>query len=239
VDHLLHDTVRLLARVTQHVSVAATVRESGVTIRQVTINGLTPQRALMVVVLSNADVEDHMIEASPELTLSDLQTVGQVLTTAVEGRTLRQLLRQAPPAGANLKPAAANLLSRSWRAVKAVARSKSSGKLLSEGTAYLLSQPEFQRDFGALTEVVQALEDANVLHSALDGSAGLAVTIGRENSQDALKRLAVIAARFHVGGEDAGAIAVIGPTRMDYDRAIPLVEQTAKALSEALTRLMR
>jgi heat-inducible transcriptional repressor len=117
----------------------------------------------------------------------------------------------------------------------------SGGKVYAEGTSYLLAQPEFQRDVSALSDIVQLLEDADVLHGVLDQPTeqGAAVKIGRENTEDSLKRLAVIASRFHIGGEDAGAIAIIGPTRMRYDESIPVVERTAKALSDALTRLTR
>lgn len=241
VEELLADTCRILARVTQHVSVAATLRERSVTVRQVSLTSITPQRALMVVVFSNASVEDRLIESSPDLTAEDLARVAHVMTQASEGVKLKPLSRRSTPSNEDLKPSSQNLLSRAWRELRSLAKSKSEGKVISEGTAYLVNQPEFQRDYQALMEIVQALEDANVLQEAIEGPAlsETGVAIGRENTAEALKRLAVIAARFYINGEDAGAIAVIGPTRMHYESTVPLVRQTARALTDALTRLSK
>lgn len=240
-EDLLVDTCRLLARMTQHVSVAATLRESSVTVRQISLTSITPQRALMVVVLSNAVVEDCMIESSPDVTATELAEIAHILTQHAEGQRFRALSRKPPPSAEHLKPSSAAVLNRAYKELRALARGKSEGKVIAEGTAYLINQPEFQRDYEALTQVVQALQDANLLQEAIEAPAmhDSGVSIGKENAAEALQKLAVIAARFYVDGEDAGAIAVIGPTRMHYERTIPLVRQTARALTHALSRLMK
>lgn len=241
VDDLLADTCRLLARMTQHVSVAATLRESSVSVRQISLTGITPQRALMVVVLSNAVVEDCIIETTPDVTPAHLAEVAQIMTQHAEGHKFRALSRKPPPPSDNLKPPSAAVLGRAYRELRALARRRSEGKVIAEGTAYLINQPEFQSDYEALTQVVQALQDANLLQEAIEAPAmhDSSVSIGKENAAEALQRLAVIAARFYVDGDNAGAIAVIGPTRMHYERIIPLVRQTARALTHALSRLMK
>lgn len=240
-DELLSETCRLLARMTQYVSVAATVRERSVFVKQVSISNVTQQRALLVVFFSNGGVEDKLIEATPDLTLEDLHRVSEAITKNCEGLKLSAIGRKTNIQHDSFKPSAHALLNRGWKAVRTIAKTMAGGKVITEGTSYLLGQPEFQKDFGALSGIVQALEDSVAIQGALDrpGDANTSITIGRENETEKLHRLAVIASRFYVNNEEAGSLAIIGPTRMKYEQTIPLVEQTARALSDALTRLMR
>lgn len=240
-DELLSETCRLLARMTQYVSVAATVRERSVFVRQVSISNVTQQRALLVVVFSNGAVEDKIIEATPDLTLEDLHRVSEAITKGCEGLRLSAIARKPQLQYDSLKPSAQALLHRGWKAVRSIAKSMAAGKVITEGTSYLLGQPEFQKDFGALSGIVQALEDSAAIQGALDrpGDSNTSVTIGKENETAKLQHLAVIASRFFVNNEEAGSLAIIGPTRMKYEQTIPLVEQTARALSDALTKLLR
>jgi heat-inducible transcriptional repressor len=195
----------------------------------------------MVAVLSNALVEDRLIEVPPDITSEDLNRIAHLVTQACEGVRLKPLARKAQPPVEHLRPSLQTTYARVWRELRSLAKAKSMGKVIAEGTAYLVNQPEFQKDYEALTNIVQALEDANVLQEAIQAPAatGSGVSIGRENAAGALQRLAIIAAQFFVDGEDAGTIAVIGPTRMNYQATIPLVRQTARALTDALSRLMK
>ncbi len=240
-EDILTETCRLLARMTQYVSVAATVRERAVYVRQVSISSVSLQRALLVVMFSNGVVKDKLIEATPDLTIEDLHIVSETIFKNCEGLKLSVISRKTNLKFGSLKPSAVELLNKGWKAVRSIAKQMASGKVITEGTAFLMSQPEFQKDFGTLSSIVQTLEDSNAIHGVLDRHAegNTSVTIGRENEAEQLKRLAVIASRFYIDNEEAGSLAIIGPTRMKYEKTIPLVEHTAKALSDALTKLLR
>jgi heat-inducible transcriptional repressor len=105
-----------------------------------------------------------------------------------------------------------------------------------EGNAQALDQPEFS-DVNKLKELLRALEDKSALLNLLERSlngAGLMVSIGSENVDVRLSDLSVVAAAYATGSAAFGSVAVVGPVRMDYDRVIPLVDYTAKALSRML-----
>lgn len=240
-EELLLQTTQLLSRLTQHVSLAATIREQGIAIRQVSMTGLTPQRALMIVVLNTGEIENRLIEASPDITLDDLHNVSEIITREVESTKLRSIIRKTTPHASHLKPSAQALLSKAWKSLKHLCSKLSVGKVITGGTNCLIAQPEFQKDIEALSEIVSALENEHILQDAIQKTAEIpkGVSIGKENEQDLLKRLAVIATKFYVKDEEAGTIAIIGPTRMDYERIIPLVENAAKSLSLALSKLLK
>ena len=109
--------------------------------------------------------------------------------------------------------------------------------LFGEGQEFMLAQPEFQRNAGLLAELMETLTESEVLIDALSVPGETqTVTIGRENRSERLHPVSVVRRSFFVGENEAGVVALIGPTRMRYDTGIPLVTFTAQALSESLTR---
>lgn len=239
-EALLVETCRVLSRLTEYVSVAATFSDPQASILSIDFAGITKDRILMTVVVSNGLVENKILEGTPNLTLGDLHRLSIEFTKHCADVALRSLQRRAAPDFEGAAPILSEIAQRAWKAVKAVARSASSGKVLAEGTQFLLHQPEFRQDVAALSRIVDALSDAEIMQDALDSSdAEKSVTIGRENVSEAMHALSVVAGRFYIGDREAGAIAVVGPTRMRYSSTIPLVETAARALTEALARLRR
>ncbi len=237
-EGLLRDTVRALSRVTQLLGVATTVRDPGVTVRAAVVSALGPSQALMVLALSNGHVENRMIECPGGLTLVDLGKVNEALALATVGQTLRSLSRAKAPSLQG-SPAAEMLSTTLWTQIRAIARAGSRGVLVTEGEEFMLAQPEFQRDLTSLQALLHELADSDVLYEALaPGEEARAVTIGKENRSAPMQRLSVVRHSFFVGGTEAGVIALVGPTRMRYDRGMPLVAFTAQALSESLTRFL-
>ncbi|MER3413046.1 MAG: heat-inducible transcription repressor HrcA [Armatimonadota bacterium] len=247
---LLRETCRCLARLTQYVSVAVTAGERSLTVKQVSLTSLSPERALLILVLSSGAIENRIVSASPDVTLRELHSVATSLNQACEGRSLYQIGRSTALDVSHLSGPAARLAQEAWQELRAVAKTSTAGRAFAEGTAMLLAHPEFQRDYELLRGLVQIMDDPAVLAALIERTADgqeratatrptALVRIGRENPHEVLQRLAVVASRFHAAEEEAGTIAVIGPTRMRYTETIPLVETAAGALSDALTRLMR
>lgn len=236
-ESLLRDTVRVLSRVTHLLGVATTVRDAGVTVRTAIVSALGPTQALLVLALSNGHVANRMLECPGGLTLADIGVVNDALARATVGKTVRDLVRAKVPTvlGASVEKFMASL----WAHIRALAREATRGVMVTEGEEFMLAQPEFQRDLASLQALLGELADSDVLYEALaPGEASTPVTIGRENRGEPMKRLSVIRHSFFVGSTEAGVIALVGPTRMRYDRGMPLVAFTAQALSESLTRYL-
>lgn len=236
-EGLLRDTVRVLSRVTHLLGAATTVRDPSVTVRTAVVSALGPSQALLVLALSNGHVENRMVECPGGLTLADIGAVNEGLSNATVGKTLRSLVRAKPPSSP-ATPAADKFAANLWGLIRAIAKEGSQGLLVTEGEEFMLAQPEFQRDVSSLHAMLQELTDSDVLYEALaPGLETRTVTIGKENKAP-MQRLSVIRHSFYVGGTEAGVIALVGPTRMPYDKGLPLVQFTAQALSESLTRFL-
>lgn len=234
---LLRDTTKALSRLTHLLTAATIVRDVNVTVRTAVVSALGPSQALLVLVLSNGHVENRMIECPPGLTLQDIGKANEALNQTAIGKTLRWLTRNKAPGGSN-NPALDKLVGVLWSTIRGMARDLTRGRVTTEGEEFLFGQPEFQRDAAAFSQLLEELKESDLLLDALSAPTDQpqAVTIGRENKNEKLHQLTVIRQAFFVGENEAGAIALIGPTRMRYDTGIPLVNYTARALSDSLTR---
>jgi heat-inducible transcriptional repressor len=234
---VLRDTVRALSRLLNLLSVATTVRQMDVIIRTVVISALGPSQALLVIALSNGHVENRLIEVPVGITLTDIGRTNEVLSSLI-GKNIRSLIRMKTPTVEDAG-APARLVAIVWSQLRAISRNLTRGKLVTEGEEFLFAQPEFRRDAGALSHLLTELVDGDTLYEAVNpGEGAQTVTIGQENRDAKLQDLSVIRQSFYVGDQEAGVIAVIGPTRMQYNRGISLVDFTAKALTESLTRYL-
>lgn len=239
-EGLLIETCKVLSRLTHYVTIAATFPDQASRILSVEFAGITRERILMTVVFNNGLVENKILEGRADLTLGDLHQLSVEFAKAVGEQPTKTIARRQTPAFEALNQGTREIAAAAWRTLKAVARKATSGKVVSEGTHFLFEEPEFRQDVDALARIIGALEDSIVVHEALDAAdPANPVTIGKENISEALQTLSIVAGRFYVGETEAGAIAVVGPRRMRYTSAIPLVDTAARALTEALTRLTR
>ncbi|HJP84153.1 MAG TPA: heat-inducible transcriptional repressor HrcA [Fimbriimonadaceae bacterium] len=232
---LLQEATFALSRLTHLMSVATTVKDVGLTVRNAIVSALSPNQALFVLALSNGQIENRMIECPVGLNLNDIGVVNESLLTAITGKTLRTLARTKAATLAG-SPAAEKLLSLIWNQIRSISRESTQGSMVAEGEEYMFAQPEFQRDLSALTSFLDYLKSSNVLYEAVASPTTQPVTIGKEHKQEELHPFSVVRQSFYVGSNEAGVISLIGPTRMAYQAGIPLVSYTAKILSESLTK---
>ena len=236
-QELLNETTRALSRLTHLLTAATVVRDPNLSIRSILVSALGPKQALLVVALSNGSVHNRMIEMPSEMTLTDLGAVNEILSHTLNGVNVRTAskskLTLAVPS-----QSAEKVLALVMSGLRGVVKEASKVNITTEGEEFLFGQPEFQRDVGALSELIDSLKESDLLADAMTTDHAQTVTIGREHRDEKLHQLSVVRQRFYIGSQEAGTIAVIGPTRMAYDSSIPLINFTARALSESLTRFL-
>jgi heat-inducible transcriptional repressor len=176
-----------------------------------------------------------VVELPKGTTIEDVGRTNEALVSLTEGKTLRALTRLKAAPGSD------KLLKSVCGSLQNVARDLTKGQVVIEGEEYIFAQPEFQRDAELMEKLVANLEDESAIHSALleESDKFPAVTIGREHKTETMHPLSIVRQTFCVGDEEAGTIAIIGPTRMNYEHGIKLLDFTALAIGETLTRLLR
>ena len=233
---VLRDTARAMSQLSHLLGVATTVRDMDVSVRTAVLSALGPAQALFVVALSNGHIENRMIECPQGLTLEGLGMANELLSTALVGKSIRQLARSKAPSNTSL-PTVDALLTSVWNHLRPMMQQLTRGKIVMEGEEFLFSQPEFRRDVAGFTDLLRELSNSDTLYEAVAPSeTAQTVTIGRENRQAPLRQMSVVRQSFYIGENEAGVIALVGPTRMHYEKGMPLVNYTARALSESLSR---
>ena len=108
-----------------------------------------------------------------------------------------------------------------------------------DGLRHMLRQPEFASS-DRIAAIMELFEQKSLLRSffprVLTGE-GVRVVIGRENKENAMRDCSVIITKYGIPGEVGGAIGVMGPTRMEYGRAIPTVRFLSTVMSELVSEL--
>lgn len=231
---MLRDTVKVLSRASNQMGVATTIKDTSLTIRTVIVTALGPTQALLVVALSNGHVENRMMECPKDFTLTELGKANEALAQTLIGQELRNVSKIKPRIEAN--PAVERFLGSVWMHLKAISRQLTRGKLILEGEENLFGHPEFQRDVNALSGLLRELTESDVLYEATSPKPEL-VTIGKEHGVEKMRPFTVIRRSFTIGQNEIGSVAIVGPTRLDYDGSIPLINFTAEALSRSLTKM--
>ncbi|ATQ44753.1 heat-inducible transcriptional repressor HrcA [Caulobacter mirabilis] len=218
--------------------VVSPVREAGV--KHVEFVALGGDQALAVMVFEDGQVENRLMRLTPGLTPSALQEASNFLGARLKGRTLTdtrsEMRAELDRARRELDETAARLVEdglAAWSGGEGSERA-----LIVRGRANLLGDPNALEDLERVRRLFDDLEQKEQLIGLLDDvrdAQGVRIFIGAETRLFSLSGSALIAAPYMTGRQRVlGAIGVIGPTRLNYARVIPLVDYTARVLGRML-----
>lgn len=238
-DFILEQTCRILSGLARYTSVATqpTVKEA--VVKHISISSVGGRKLLTVLVLDNGAVIHELIDSDAKSGRIDPVMASNFLTARLAGRTLASLdsadQEPVPDEVRDMAPLLAKLL----QLVKRELRSAEEGDIHLQGASYIMQQPEF-RDISRLEAVLSVLEQRKALYrlfSSVYLGPEVTVIIGAENPVDEMHDCSFVGTKYRVGDRVAGTIGVVGPTRMDYRRAVAAVEFMARNLEQLLTEL--
>jgi heat-inducible transcriptional repressor len=252
VESVMQLVSRLLSERTHQLGFALAPRVERLVLRRVSLVRLVRGRVLVVLVSRSGRVEQRMVEEEGQGDQSRLDRMAASLNERVSGRTLVELrallesdLRELRHQADRLVTRALSLGLRAFRAPGG----RPPGELVITNRLGLLDQPEF-RDPDRLRGLLEALETqerlVEVLDQVLDGAGSqVSVSFGNELEEPGLRQCALVAVPYglsagspalgEAGGGPLGVLGVLGPTRMDYARIIPLVSYCSQLVTEKLS----
>jgi heat-inducible transcriptional repressor len=237
-QNVMRETGKLLSELTGTAAMVLAPRAETLVLHQLRFIRTSSDEVLAVLVMKNGTVQNRFLSAT--LTEPELQRIHNLLDDVVEGRSLGDL-RELFERRLQSERVQHDDLRRTAFSLGGAAMKEAAGTvtdLVIEGQDRLLEKPEFH-DSGQVRRLVTALDAREQLVKLLDltmGGKGGHVVFGEEAGDIGGGRLAVVGAAYTAHGQAAGTVAVIGPTRMDYPRVLPLVAATATAMSEFLER---
>jgi heat-inducible transcriptional repressor len=232
----IRDTSRLLALMTGQAAVVTAPRLESIVIERVQFVRLREREVLAIFVAAAGAVQNRLVATDQDYSQAELDRMAAYLNESLIGRTLGQAREWIEKSLRNDRANYDRFMRIALTLGGAIVRADTSAEVYVEGSTKVIEQPEFT-DHEKLRVLLRALEDKTALLDLLDHSleqAGPLVSIGSENSDARLIGFSVVAASYASGAQPLGSLAIVGPVRMDYERVIPLVAYTARALSRAL-----
>jgi len=234
---LVQTASSLLSSMTQLAGLVTLPRRVHTALRQIEFLPLSDRRVLAILVLNDRDVQNRILHVQRDFTADELQRAGNYLTEQFGGRELHTV-RESVLAELHRTRASMNdlMVDAIEMAQQAFPEQEPEGAFVMAGETNLMGL-EGLADMDKLKRLFTAFsEQRDILH-LLDQSLhapGVQIFIGQESGYQLLDECSVVAAPYLTDDDTMGVLGVIGPTRMAYERVIPIVDLTAKQLASAL-----
>jgi heat-inducible transcriptional repressor len=228
---------QLLSQLTQFAGVVMTPRRRTVTFRHIEFLKLGEKRLLLIVVASDGDVQNRILTTEREYSPSELTEAANYVNQNYAGHSLEDVRSKLQGELRDIRQDMIGLLSAALDAGSRTAEGNE--QYIISGEHKLLSIQDLSQDVQRLRQLFELFERKTSLLQILDLSLlgqGVQIFIGGESGVSAPDDVSVVTAPYKVDGEVVGTVGVIGPTRMAYDRVIPIVDVTAKLVSSALSQ---
>jgi heat-inducible transcriptional repressor len=235
IENVLTEASGLLSGLTHAAGVVLTAK-SNVRLKNIEFVRLEPERALVVLVGEDGQVENRVVNLPIGLPTSALIEAGNFLNARIRGKTLAEARVELEQARA---AAQAELDQLTQKVIDDGFASWSGGEerqLIVRGQAHLLGDLKVIEDLERVRHLFDDLEsrrDVIDLLGRAERAEGVRIFIGSENKLFSMSGSSTIIAPYHDrAGRIIGVIGVIGPTRLNYARVIPMVDYTAKVVSK-------
>jgi len=234
---LVSSASHLLSELTHFVGIVMTPRRSAM-FRHIEFLSLSDKRILLIIVSPEGDVQNRIIVTYKNYTPSELIEAANILNQHYAGHSFEEIRRRIHDDLKQLRENMSQLMTAALEA-GSQALQEESDQVVVSGERNLLQVQDLSANVASLRKLLELFEQKTVLLQLLDVSSrahGVQIFIGGESGLAPLDECSVITAPYEVDGQIVGTLGVIGPTRMAYERVIPIVDITAKLLSSALAK---
>ena len=234
---LINNASQLLSGLSHFAGVVLAPRRQMPRIRQIEFMHLSEKRLLLIIVTADGDVQNRILFTEKTYSPAELTTAANYLNQNFSGLDFEQIRRRVGQELASLQQDLKTLMTVALAAGND-ALSQNADPYVISGEKNLLGVEELSSNMSRLRELFDLFEHKTTLIQLLDLSDradGVQIYIGGESGIAPLDECSVVTAPYEVNGQVVGSVGVIGPTRMAYERVIPIVDITAKLLSSALT----
>jgi heat-inducible transcriptional repressor len=227
---------QLLSDLTQFAGVVMTPRRAAM-FRQIEFVGLSDRRILIIIVSPEGDVQNRIFALDRSYTPSELVEAANMLNQHYAGCSFEEIRRRVHDELKELRENMSQLMAAALE-VGTQAMQDANDEIVLSGERNLLHVEDLSGNMASLRKLFDLFEKKTSLLQLLDVSnraQGVQIFIGGESGLVPLDECSIVTAPYEVDGKVVGTLGVIGPTRMAYERVIPIVDITAKLLSSALS----
>src|SRR5690349_18593924 len=234
---LVASASQLLSDLTHFAGMVMTPRRSA-GFRHIEFLKLSESRILLILVTPEGDVQNRILASERPYTPSELIEAANMLNHNFAGLTFEEIRRRIREELQQLRAEMTQLMTAALDAGSQAA-TESNEEVVISGESNLLDSLDLASNMANLRKLFDLFDRKTGLLQLLDISnraQGVQIFIGGESGVSPLDECSVVTAPYEVDGQVVGTVGVIGPTRMAYERVIPIVDITAKLLSSTLNQ---
>ena len=228
---------RLLSSLSNQVSLILAPRQELVKWQQIDFILLRPGLVMAVLVMQGGILHNKVINTDSAITTDDLVRYGNYLNHLFQGRTITAARTMIVAEMDRAREQFDELYTRALNLAEQTFSSTTPPELFIDGTKTILDQPEFA-DLDTMRDLLDLIEERSRLLDLLDKTAILntpKIALGREEKWGELDNCCLVSSPYRTADNVLGVVGVIGPMRMNYSKVVPLVDFTARVLSQFLT----
>jgi heat-inducible transcriptional repressor len=226
----------LLSQLTQFAGVVMTPRRA-VTFKHIEFLKLSEKRILLIVVTPDGDVQNRILFTELDYRPSELIEAANFINQHYSGQSFEDVRTRLQGELREVREDMTRLMAAALDAGSALA--EGGEQYVISGERNLFAVRDLSQDMGRLKQLLELFERKTSLIKILDlalRGQGVQIFIGGESGVAAPDDVSIVTAPYRVDGEVVGTVGVIGPTRMAYERVVPIVDVTAKLLTSALSQ---
>ncbi|MEW6569952.1 MAG: heat-inducible transcriptional repressor HrcA [Nitrospirota bacterium] len=235
IDMLLRETTLSLSLMSHYLGVAMTSRPAMATLKRINLLKFAERRIVAILFTDEGLLKNRMISLDFDISQRDLDRITNYLNAEFSGLTVDEVRFRILTEMSREKTKCERLIAHAVKICQEAINLPHSDLFVS-GLSEVLDLPDFA-DLKKIKELSRAIEDKHTIMKLLDKlseSDGVQVIIGSENLIDELKRLSIVVSSCKEGDRMIGVVGIIGPTRMNYARAIYVVKNMAKFITGIL-----
>ena len=233
---LFRETSRILSLSSHYLGIVWTPRMSSVVLQHLEFVKLRRHLVLTILVSTTGLVHNRIIEVEEDFSQSELDHLSDCLNSFLTGLTLCQVRERLLEQMWVAKSAYDRLLDQALKLGEKAFSSIDDSDVFIEGKTNIFTEPEFS-NITRMTDLFRAFEEKATMVKLLDkfiDPKGVQIAIGSESQIQEMETCSLVTSTYGCAGTVWGALGVIGPRRMNYSKIIPLVDYSAKLLTEIL-----
>lgn len=239
INDLIKKTAEILSAITHQTGIILFPKGEGSTFKHIDLIPAGKKRTLVVLITSAGMVENFIAETKEELA-ADLGVITNLLNSECYGLSLADIKKMLLKRLKQERDSFQLVVEKASDIIESILLLHRESELYLEGTSYLLAQPEFEGHQIARL-IREVFEDKSVLSKLIEqdlGESGIRIHIGKENKLPYMQNCSVLTSRYTIKDELVGRLGIIGPTRMEYDHLIPVVNYVSDVVSKILSGLV-
>jgi heat-inducible transcriptional repressor len=232
--HLINSVADTLSHLTKFAGVVLIPRANKVSFKHIEFLELSKNRILVIIVTDDGGVQNRVLYTENDYNRQSLLEASNFFNQHYSGFDIEQVKGKLV---SELKSMKTEMMVLMNAAIETSGDADQNDNLVMSGQKNLLETSELSQNVSSVRKIVEIFEKKTALLQLLEKSHradGIQIFIGEESGYQALDECSVITAPYEADGEILGMLGVIGPTRMAYERVIPIVDITAKLLSNSI-----